>query len=205
MLVKMIIIWAVLCYLIAMAICYLGMKIGPSFVPKVKANPLSEETRERIKMQGVIHATSVKGMHGIIKDNKIKCSKGMANYCNMGRKSVYFSMPSSYDSKEFNYNKKYKKYLTVIPTDEQLDRMKERAFDSTVLHEGDFDLSKCDVRWDDYVYSNDKKKYNSISRYFLTVRIINAVIGAAIGIGIGSVSAYYIVKLIYNFFPMILK
>lgn len=124
-------------------VLYLFSFIFFKLSPEIGPRPIKdEELKEKIRKEGILHATNDEGMRGILKSQKIKCSKGINNYSNLLVPCVYFSPCNSLKSRKSNYTRSYTKVLEIIPSEEQMDKFKLRRFDGSLVYEGDFKLSE---------------------------------------------------------------
>ncbi len=129
---------------------YLGVDIM-SFIPFVKLKKLSDEQKVDVMTKGIVHATTDKGRAGISEMNTILPTKGIKNYCNRLRKSVYFSPAESKTSEGFNKDTKYTQKLKVLLTDEQVRKLKYRSFDDTYVYTGPFFIEEeNNITWEEY-------------------------------------------------------
>ncbi len=115
------------------------LRLSPEIGPRLIKN---EDMKEKIRKEGIIHATSDKGMNGILESQKILCSKGIYNYCSLLVPCVYFSPCNSIKSRKSNREKSYTKEIVIIPSEEQINKFMYRRFDGSILYEGEFKLSE---------------------------------------------------------------
>lgn len=111
--------------------------------PRFRARKLTMEEKEEIRRYGLNHCTTEPGCDGILRDRRINPSRHGNAYSTFGKPCVYFCLNDKEVGAEdgFNKNSKYKKKITVQNlTDQQIENMRRREHDGSIIHMGSFDI-----------------------------------------------------------------
>lgn len=125
----------------------------------IKARELSVGQREIIKKHGISHRTTESGYNGIKKDKVIYGSKFRKAYSNHFRKCVFFFAEGYKNNSNISFNVTNKlRYEIIIKdlTEEQINKLKIRTYDNTIMFQGDFELLiNNKVEWHELPFSSN--------------------------------------------------
>ena len=127
----------------ALMLFFVGLSIA--FLTKSKAVPLTEEVKEKIKMEGLYHITFKRNVPFIMNPGNeiadLKPSGFLSSYSTPGKKTVFF-FAGEPNLKQLWYNLPSRKNLWAIHvppeeiTEEFLEKLSYREIDGSVIHEG---------------------------------------------------------------------
>jgi len=134
----------------------------------IKARNLTSDEKNFIMKNGITHKTSDKGKRGIQEKKEIYGTWGFKSYSNHFKKCVYFF--SNYQENEIarllNGSKyKWEIHITEL-TDEQINNIKIRSYDKSILFDGDFKFESLNNIKYEKVAKRERSFKALRSRYF---------------------------------------
>lgn len=131
-------------FIIGTVLALFLQSIFMGLVPCLRVKKLSHEDKKALKETGISHKTTETGKNGICKDKMIRGTKGHKAYSNFHKKTAFFLANAYYSRGEyFNDNLKYKYEVKITNlSDEQIENMRIRSYDSAIAYLGDFKFEK---------------------------------------------------------------